>query len=456
MRIASVDRVYFVGAGGIGMSALARYFLLMKKSVAGYDRARTQLTDSLIEEGVEIHYEDDICKIPQEYCNPEGTLVVYTPAISLNNSELSYFSNGGFVLKNRAEVLGMVTKSSKGIAVAGTHGKTTTSTLIAHLLKSGNVPASAFLGGISRNINSNFYFSDHEEYVVVEADEYVRSFLQLTPWLSIITSIDPDHLDIYGAFDEIKRSFNLFVKQTDNSGLVIVNQRVRQLLESSGVKMMTYGLESSANYYARDIQVSDGKYSFIFEGPDITIENLEMGLPGRFNVENAVAAVAAAIHAGSSPKLIKSALKSFKGSKRRFETILSTNNHVYIDDYAHHPEELKACISAAVEMFPGKRIAGIFQPHLFSRTKDFYKEFARELSKLDLVYLLDIYPAREMPIPGISSSIIFDEIVDAQKVMCSRENILDVLDKSKFDVLLSIGAGNIDTIVEPITKFLDS
>lgn len=447
-----LKKVYFIGIGGIGMSALARYFNGRNIAVFGYDKIETTLTKKLVTEGIEIHYEDDITQIPGEI-----DLVIYTPAIPTEHSELNYFQKNGFPVKKRAEVLGMISREQRTIAVAGTHGKTTTTSILTHLLKTGGIDCTAFLGGIANNYASNFV-AGKGEWVVVEADEYDRSFLQLTPEIAVILSMDADHLDIYGADEAVKEGFQAFGQQVIPNGKLIVNQKwkTEYLKDNKDQrKVKTYGL-TTGDYKATAIKVIDGFFVFDFNSKKQHIASLQFTLPGHHNVENATAAIAIALELGVLPEAIRRALVSFKGIRRRFDIIYRDENHVYIDDYAHHPSELRAAIHAARTLFPDQTITGVFQPHLFSRTRDFLPEFANVLSTLDEVILLDIYPARELPVPGITSKAIFDRITNDNKLLASKATLLDILADKNPEVLMTLGAGDIDTLVAPIKALLNN
>ena len=428
------------------MSALARYFNGRKSSVFGYDKTETTLTKKLVAEGMIVHYEDDVTQIP------EGIdLVIYTPAVPQDHSELTYFRENGFPVKKRAEVLGMISQERRTIAVAGTHGKTTTSSILTHLLKVGGVDCTAFLGGIANNFDSNFV-EGKGEWVVVEADEYDRSFLQLTPEIAIILSMDADHLDIYGKDNEVKAGFQAFGQQVKKNGQLIVNQKWKtEYLKNNKDQrtVKTYGL-NHGDYHAEAVRVIEGFFVFDFNSENYHIASLQFTLPGHHNVENATAAIAVALQLGVSPQAIRRALVSFKGIRRRFDLIYRDEATVYIDDYAHHPSELLAAIHAARTLFPHKTITGVFQPHLFSRTRDFLEEFAAVLSTLDEVILLEIYPARELPIPGITSKTIYDQVTIDNKLLTSKAALPGILANKRLEVLMTLGAGDIDTLVEPI------
>lgn len=453
----TVKRVYFIGIGGIGMSALARYFAKQGKLVCGYDRTQTGLTLELEKEGINIHYVDDVDLISKEYkTTKEGTLVVYTPAVPQNHSELEFFESKGYKIVKRAEALGVIAGAKKTLAVAGTHGKTTTSTLLAHLLSTSALGCDAFLGGISKNFSSNLVISAKgSENLVVEADEFDRSFLSLYPHLAIITSIDADHLDIYGDYDEMLRAYEAFASQIKHNGTLIIKQGLGLTpLMSVTVKAYTYSLKDKANYYISDLKIKDGFYHFNLNTPQGVIEDLKLGVPGLYNVENAVAASAAALLQGVTADELRLGLSTFGGVVRRFDVQYRGKKVIYIDDYAHHPEELRAAIISVREMYPGRKVAGIFQPHLFTRTRDFTWEFAQSLDLLDKVYLLDIYPAREEPIPGVTSNSILKLMECPDKGIYSKDDLLDKLKVDNIDILVSMGAGDIDKLVPKIVKIL--
>ncbi len=452
MNLFEIKKPYFLGIGGIGMSALARYFNKRGSEVSGYDKTETELTKKLVKEGMNIHYEEDIKQIPNDL-----DLVVWTPAIPLNNKELQFFRNKGFPLKKRAEVLGMISRSNRTIAVAGTHGKTTTTSILTHILWTGGLDCTAFLGGIARNFGSN-YVEGTCEWLVVEADEYDRSFLQLEPEIAMVLSMDPDHLDIYGDAEQMHESgFKEFVKKIKPGGSVFIKNNLIQFFDNQLFE--TYGV-GEGNCRAVNIRVEDGWFVFDYFSVNANgrkescIKNLRLALPGRHNVENATAAIAVALQLGISRAAIKKALATFEGVKRRFEFVYRDERVVFIDDYAHHPSELKEAIAAARALFPGRKITGIFQPHLYSRTRDFQDDFAVELDNLDELLLMDIYPARERPIPGVDSAIIFEKMKNPNKELVSKATLLKVLSIKELEVLLTLGAGDIDTFVEPIKNLL--
>jgi UDP-N-acetylmuramate--alanine ligase len=454
-----MKNVYFIGIGGIGMSALARYFLYRQKPVAGYDRVRTPLTQELEREGALIHYDDSEQLIPPPFRNIGGgdTLVVYTPAVGNDNKELKFFRENGVRTVKRAEVLGIIAADKKLLAVAGTHGKTTTSTMLAHIMAQAGSGCNAFLGGISKNYKSNLLLSNNS-FMVAEADEYDRSFLQLFPEVAVITSLDADHLDVYGSLDEMQRAFATFVNQLKPNGALVVKKKLTRngkptFMQSFSGRMYTYAFDERADFYANNIKsVEDGCFSFDLCMPGQTLRGCTVGAPGWVNVENAVAASAAAWVAGVNLRKLPEALKTFRGVQRRLDVQLQTPNLTYIDDYAHHPEELRAAITSIRGMFPGKKITGVFQPHLYSRTRDFAPEFAESLSLLDELILLDIYPAREKPIEGVTSSIIFDKVSIKDKTLCSKSDLMDVLKSKDLQVLITLGAGDIDAMVEKIKR----
>jgi len=458
MSFEPIHNVYFIGIGGIGMSALARYFKAEGKFVAGYDRTPTPLTDDLIDEGIDIHFTDDVSLIPSALRITDlvkhNTLVVYTPAVPGNHAELNYFNENGFRLMKRSAVLGLITEQGYTIAVAGTHGKTTTSSMIAHLLKSSGIECTAFLGGISKNFHSNLLLSKEgsRKIFVVEADEYDRSFLTLHPDIAVITSVDADHLDIYGGKKAMEDSYRQFAMQVKPGGRLIHKKGLP--FSDLPVERSEYSVDGQGDYTATGIQITNHRYHFNWKNSSTAIDDITSQLPGRHNVENAVAAIAAVRQLGLGGEQIAAAMKSYTGVIRRFDYQYQSEKTIYIDDYAHHPEELRACIASARELYPGKKITGIFQPHLFSRTKDFAEEFAKSLSMLDVLFLLDIYPARELPMEGVTSKIIFDKVTVKDKTMCSEDELISLLDKQPIEVLLTLGAGDIDQLVHPIRNFL--
>jgi len=453
MRLEDVHSAYFIGIGGIGMSALARWFHERGAKVAGYDRVSSVITDSLSAEGIAIHFQDNLESISQDFRSNEDTLVIFTPAVPKDHKELNFFIEGGFEVKKRSEVLGMISRGHYTIAVGGTHGKTTTSSMVAHLLNTEDGACSAFVGGIMTNYDSNLIIGKSDAAVVVEADEFDRSFLRLTPNYSILTSLDPDHLDIYGDESTMQKTYLEFLSLNDKKAELLLHiDTVRQLGDQlDDFSYQSFGLEG-ADIHAANLTVEDGYNVFDYVGTT-TIRGLKLRLPGYHNVSNAIAAITVALSQGLSPETIKSQMESYAGVKRRFEYHLKTDRIVYIDDYAHHPSEIKALISSVRFLYPGKRIAAVFQPHLFSRTRDFQKGFSEELSAADEVLLLPIYPAREKPIPGVTSSIIFNEITTSKR-MVEKEEFPEIIADVNPEVLLTVGAGDIDRLVPEIANYL--
>ena len=445
---------YFLGIGGIGMSAIARYLNQAGNRVLGYDRVRTPLCSELEREGMPIHYEDCIENIPSEL-TPENTLVIYTPAIPKDSAQLNYFKTKEYTLNKRSEILGLITSDSYNISVAGTHGKTTTSALISHLLHHSGVHFGAFLGGLSTNLGSNYFNScrpNEKAVTVTEADEFDRSFLTLSPNLAVITSMDADHLDIYGTGDELKKSFFDFINKIEPQGKLFLKYGLSHP-NIDEISVFTYGI-NQGDYKAVNVRVENGWFLFDFETTEISWPNLKLGIPGNHNIENALAAIAVALEMNLNREQITNGLKTFKGVKRRFEFICREPDFVYIDDYAHHPTELEAFIKSVRMLYPDKKITGVFQPHLYSRTKDFADGFAKSLSLLDEAILLDIYPARELPMEGVTSDIIFDKITGNRKHKATKENVLELLKTLDPEVLVTMGAGDIDTLVTPINTLL--
>lgn len=449
MRFDKINKVYLIGIGGIGMSALARFFHAQGNAVAGYDRFATPLTEALISEGIEIQFNDDVNQLPLWVKEKSGeVLVLFTPAIPKENLVLNFLRDLGYQVFKRSEVLGLITKEAYTIAVAGTHGKTTTASILAHILKDTGYGCNAFLGGIATNYNSNVLLDSKAKTVVVEADEYDRSFLELYPDIAIVTSMDADHLDIYGEKESLDESFNLFVSQIKYSGKLI---RKFGLNLTGGI---TYSIDGQADYQASEIRVVDGAFLFTLHYPKGKITDVTVGLPGSHNIENAVAAFTVAAELGIDHNAIITALASFKGVKRRFEYHIKSAGLIYIDDYAHHPAELKACIQSVKELYPDKKITGIFQPHLYSRTRDFADAFAESLSELNEVILLEIYPARELPIDGISSKMLLEKISISKKSLLQKKEVVEDLKDRKIEVLLTLGAGDVDQLIEPIKQEL--
>ena len=458
MNFDKINSVYLIGIGGIGMSAIARYFNLLGKYVAGYDRTSTSLTNELTAENITIHFEDNIDLIPERVKKEprNSLLVIYTPAIPADMLELNYFLNNGYEVYKRSAVLGEITKNSFTIAVAGTHGKTTTSSMITHLLKYSGIDCTAFLGGISKNYHSNFITGkgkiNNKPVVVVEADEFDRSFLTLHPDIGIITSMDADHLDIYQQSAELENAYRKFASQMSKDGILIYKKSLP--VGNVNAKKIKYSITGEAEYSAFDINIKNHEYHFNAITPAGIIENLTIGLPGIHNVENSVAALAVGIELNINKQKVREGLASYAGVYRRFDYQIKSKNLVFIDDYAHHPEELRACITSVKQLYPDKKITGIFQPHLFSRTKDFADDFAKALSLLDGLILMEIYPARELPIEGVTSSMLLDKIELPDKILCSKQQVLDEINRRNVEVLVTLGAGDIDQLVQPIKNIL--
>ena len=458
MNILDYKLYYFLGAGGIGMSALVRYFNHYEKTVYGYDKTETELTNQLEAEGVQLHFDENKALVKKLFSlyNKEEILVIYTPAIPKEHAELVYIQSEGYNLQKRAWVLGEITKQFKTIAIAGTHGKTTTTTLVAHILKTAGINCFAFLGGISQNYKTNLLLgnpSDKDVYVVVEADEYDRSFLTLHPYISVITSVDADHLDIYGDLNSMHQTYTQFSSQVQKDGFLIVKKNVDNDLRLKN-KRLIYSLNLDTEYSANSIEIIDGEFCYNINSPIEPVSHVAIGLPGLHNVENSIAAVAVAQQLGIKGDVINKALRSFKGVKRRFDYRIKSKSIVYIDDYAHHPEELRAAITAAKQLYPDKKVTGIFQPHLFTRTRDFANGFAESLDLLDVCVLLEIYPAREKPIAGINSQMLLDKMKSTNKFLVKKENVLNFLKTHQLQVLMTLGAGDIDSLVEPIEELL--
>ncbi len=454
IRLSKITHVYFIGIGGIGMSALARYFNQLGKSVSGYDKTETKLTRTLVSEGISINFVDELDSLPAELltCNTSDSLVIYTPAVPDTHLQLNHLKSLGFSIIKRSTALGIIVANSKGLAVAGTHGKTTTSSILAHLIHETHTPVSAFLGGIASNFDSNFIHTEGAEITVVEADEFDRSFLTLHPYGAIITSTDADHLDIYGGSDSLLNSFKEFASQSTDT--LIVHENVAHHFSGlKGLIVKTYGWKDTSEYQITGRNLDNGKYLLTIKTPNEIIENVSFLMPGKHNTENALAALALATETGLSIRKLANGLSTFKGIKRRFETIVNTSDHIYIDDYAHHPKELDAAISAARELCPDQTLTGIFQPHLYTRTRDFADEFAKSLSLLDQLILLDIYPAREEPIEGITSEWLLANI-KTKKQLLTKQETLNWIKSEKPELLMTLGAGDIDQLVNPIKTIL--
>ena len=442
MNLKNIHNVYFIGVGGIGMSALARYFNANGKRVSGYDKTQTKVTDALVALGIDVHFEDAIKNIPPKFLSKERTLVVYTPAIPKNHIEYNYLNNEGFTILKRSEILGKITENTTCLAVAGTHGKTTTSSILGHIMQPSK--ATSFLGGIAENYNSNLILGD-DEVSVVEADEFDRSFLQLSPNIACITSMDADHLDIYGEHDALIQSFNDFSDKVSGSMVVA---------KGLPIKGFTYAIDEEADYIANNVRIEEGKYVFDVKTPSGNLENVILSLPGRHNVMNAMAALSLADQYGVSLEEIKQQISTFKGVQRRFSYKIDTEELVLIDDYAHHPTEINAVVNSVREMYPDEKVLAVFQPHLFSRTKDFIDDFANELSKFDELLLLDIYPARELPIEGVNSSWLLNKIELEKKELITKEKVVDKIKKSKAKIVCMLGAGDIGVLINEVVKTL--
>jgi UDP-N-acetylmuramate--alanine ligase len=457
-----IQSIYFIGAGGIGMSALVRYFLSERKKVAGYDRVESELTQQLSREGAQIHYEDNVDLIPSAFKDKNTTLIVFTPAVPSNHSELLYFRQNGFEIMKRAQVLGEITRTSRGICVAGTHGKTTTSSMIAHLLKQSGVDCNAFLGGILKNYDSNLLLSGKSNWTVIEADEYDRSFHWLSPTIAVITSVAPDHLDIYGTEKAYREAFIHFAALIRENGTLLMETKIDIVPQTqAGVKTYRYAGDAVSlktgnpiDFYADNIRIQNREIYFDFVTPSSVIRDVQLGVPVEINIVNAVAALAVAWLNNVPDEKLKQGMASFSGTKRRFDFHIKTGKLVLIDDYAHHPEELEASISSIKKLYPDKKLTVVFQPHLYSRTKDFYKEFAKSLSLSDEVILIPVYPAREKRIEGVSSQMILDLVTTPKKKLLSKEDLVAQVKKEDLEVLLIAGAGDIELLVEPIKKKL--
>ena len=445
-------KYYFLGIGGIGMSALARYFHTKGFQVAGYDRTETKLTKELQAEGITVSFNENVSEIPFVYTKPENTLVILTPAIPANHPQLKYFQANNYSIQKRAQVLGDITRQSKGICIAGTHGKTTTSTIAAHLLYQSLVSCNAFLGGIANNYNTNLLLSAESNLVVIEADEYDRSFHQLSPYMAVITSADPDHLDIYETADAFRESFEHFTSLIRPGGALVMRKGIDIMPQlQKGVKLYTYSMNDGGDFTAENIRTVNGEIHFDFVTPNDRLSDVRLGVPVQINVENSVAAMALAWLNGVSFDELRTGISSFSGIYRRFNVVYKSDKIVYMDDYAHHPSELKASIASIRNLYPDRKIIGIFQPHLYTRTRDFASAFAEALSQLDELILLDIYPARELPIEGVDSELILRDVKLKNKTLCSKENLLPLLKEKELDVLVTFGAGDIDKMV-PLIK----
>lgn len=450
-----MNAVYFVGAGGIGMSAIARYFLRQGKVVAGYDKTPSKLTEALQQEGMLIHYEEDVEQIPLACRDPRETLVIYTPAIPAEHKELQFFRDGGFDIQKRAQVLGTLTREHKGLCVAGTHGKTTTSTMCAHIMHQSALDCNAFLGGISKNYGTNYILSDDSDYVVIEADEFDRSFHWLRPWMTVITSSDPDHLDIYGTKEAYLESFRHYTTLIQPGGALIIHEGLEMKADvQQGVRTYTYGIQSG-DLHAENILIERGEISFDFISPIENVRGVRLGQPVPINIDNGIGAMAMAQLNGCTADELRKGMESYAGVDRRFDFSLRNDRHVVLSDYAHHPKEIYQSAKSMKQVYHDRHITAIFQPHLYTRTRDFYKDFADALSQLDEVILCDIYPAREQPIPGVTSQLIYDNLAPGvKKQMIHKEEVLSFVSSRDFDVLIILGAGDLDNFVPEITKII--
>lgn len=455
MELKDIKSVYFVGAGGIGMSAIARYFLHKGLVVAGYDKTPSELTHQLEKEGMMIHYEENVNLIPEACRQPLTTLVVYTPAIPSTHAELKYFHDNNFVIEKRAQVLGTLTRTHKGLCFAGTHGKTTTSTMCAHIMHQSHLDCNAFLGGISKNYGTNYILSTHSDYVVIEADEFDRSFHWLRPWMSVITSTDPDHLDIYGTKEAYLESFRHYTELIQPGGALIIHKdlEMKQHVQE-GVKVYNYSREKG-DFYAENIQIKNGNITFDFISPVEIVKNVELGQPIPINIENGVAAMAMAQLNGCTAEELREGMRTYGGVDRRFDFKIKNDRHVFLSDYGHHPKEILQSAKSLKELYSDRKITAIFQPHLYTRTRDFYKDFSDALSHFDEVILTDIYPAREQPIEGVTSKLIYDNLrSNIEKKMIQKDDVLNFVKAHDFDVLVVLGAGNLDNYVPEIAEII--
>ena len=456
MELKDIKAVYFVGAGGIGMSAIARYFINRGLVVAGYDKTPSALTRQLEKEGMVIHYDENVDEIPQACRDKASCLVVYTPAIPATHKELSYFRENGFEIQKRAQVLGTLTRTHKGLCVAGTHGKTTTSTMCAHIMHQSHVDCNAFLGGISKNYGTNYILSDHSDYVVIEADEFDRSFHWLRPWMSVITSTDPDHLDIYGTKEAYLESFRHYTELIQPGGALIIHTNLELKANvQGGVKTYTYSRDAG-DFHAENIIIENGEITFDFVSPVECIKGVRLGQPVPINIENGVGAMAMAQLNGCTAEELKYGIKTYHGVDRRFDFKIRNDRHVFLSDYAHHPKEILQSAMSLRELYKNRKITAIFQPHLYTRTRDFYKDFAEALSHFDEVILTEIYPARELPIEGVTSQLIYDNLKPGvEKSMIRKDDVLDLVKKRDFDVLITLGAGDLDNYVPQIARIIE-
>ena len=457
MELKDIKSVYFVGAGGIGMSAIARYFIRKGLVVAGYDKTPSDLTHQLEKEGMLIHYEENVDEIPHACRDPKSCLVIYTPAIPKEHKELVFFNEGGFTVEKRAQVLGTLTRTHKGLCVAGTHGKTSTSTMCAHIMHQSHIDCNAFLGGISKNYGTNYILSDHSDYVVIEADEFDRSFHWLRPWMTVITATDPDHLDIYGTNVAYLESFRHYTTLIKPGGALIIHKNLEMKADvQPGVKVYEYSRDEG-DFHAENIVIDNGEITFDFVSPIETVKGIELGQPVPINIDTSIAAMAMAQLNGCTAVELRYGMKTYHGVVRRFDFKIKNKKHVFLSDYAHHPKEIYQSAKSLRELYKDRKITAIFQPHLYTRTRDFYNDFADALSQLDEVILCDIYPAREKPIPGVTSKLIYDNLKPGvEKSLISKDDVLDLVKKRNFDVLVVLGAGDLDNLCPQITKIIES
>ena len=457
MELKDIKSVYFVGAGGIGMSAIARYFIRKGTVVAGYDKTPSDLTRQLEREGMLLHYEENIDEIPHACRKPESCLVIYTPAIPSDHKELAYFREGGFTVEKRAQVLGTLTRTHKGLCVAGTHGKTSTSTMCAHIMHQGHIDCNAFLGGISKNYSTNYIISAESDYVVIEADEFDRSFHWLRPWMSVITATDPDHLDIYGTKEAYLESFRHYTTLIQPGGALIIHRGLEMHADvQPGVKVYEYS-RTEGDFHAENIRIDNGTITFDFVSPIENVKDVELGQPVPINIDNGIAAMAMAQLAGCTAEELKYGMKTYRGVDRRFDFKINDSRHVLLSDYAHHPKEIYQSAKSIRELYKGRHITAIFQPHLYTRTRDFYRDFADALSQLDEVILTEIYPAREQPIEGVTSQLIYDNLRPGiEKSIIRKDDVLDLVKQRDFDVLVILGAGDLDNYMPQITKIIEN
>ncbi|MCI7022368.1 MAG: UDP-N-acetylmuramate--L-alanine ligase [Prevotella sp.] len=457
MELKDIKAVYFVGAGGIGMSAIARYFIRKGMVVAGYDKTPSELTKQLEREGALLHYEENTDEIPHACRDPKQCLVIYTPAIPAEHKELQYFRANGFTVEKRAQVLGTLTRTHKGLCVAGTHGKTSTSTMCAHIMHQSHIDCNAFLGGISKNYSTNYIISAESDYVVIEADEFDRSFHWLRPWMSVITATDPDHLDIYGTKEAYLESFRHYTTLIQPGGALIIHRGLEMHADvQPGVKVYDYS-RTEGDFHAENIRIDNGTITFDFVSPIENVKDVELGQPVPINIDNGIAAMAMAQLAGCTAEELKYGMKTYRGVDRRFDFKINDSRHVLLSDYAHHPKEIYQSAKSIRELYKGRHITAIFQPHLYTRTRDFYRDFADALSQLDEVILTEIYPAREQPIEGVTSQLIYDNLRPGiEKSIIRKDDVLDLVKQRDFDVLVILGAGDLDNYMPQITKIIEN